>query len=677
MVAVCFAAIAAAAAGALAWVLVPTKFSAYSTLQVSAYTNPLIERGNFRNDFSTFMKTQATRIKSRDVYLGALKQDQVRNLQMIRQFRDVVSTLTWLEDEIKIDFQDGNELLTLTVSGDDPEELVILANGLTNSYLNIVSGKEAQGKMDRVEKLKRIVNDARDKLETKINERKNLIKVQGVNDPLSLIAKFQSCQARLLEAQREMDRLTYDEQKLKQKIEAYQSVKKVVSEDDIRAGSLGPEINADPEMKAKMDKLSRLSSTFSSIQGIHPPTDSHYRNIVNQITMLKKEIDDYSKQLKAKILEGARAKLEAEHRGNVEVLRAELGPLQTQMKKMSDRVGVLKKETEDLSFWNSKIEILNIDIQQDQTKLGGLLDQLKLFQIEVESEPRVSLCQEAVWQVKDAKKRLIIILLAPLFAAGSVCLGIAYFECRMGKIQSPNEVTNQFGLRVVGTIPPLGIARPRKVCSFFEMDMSSSRDLIESVDCIRTMLLRRQTSDPARLIMVTSAAAGEGKSTFAYNVAVSLAATGKRTLLVDCDFRRPTLHQVFEQTLQPGFCEVLAREVPVEASIRPTTTHPNLSFIPAGQWDREVIQELATPILSEFISQLKEEYDFIIIDSHPLLAATDSLLIAQHVDAVLISLMRNVSRSPWVGNALNRLIALEVPVLGAVLSGIPAEMASA
>src|SRR5262249_52459127 len=151
-------------------------------------------------------------------FLGALKQDKVRNLQLIKHFPDTLSALTWLTDELKVDFQDGNELLTLTVSGDDPEELVVLANGLMNSYLNIVNGKEAQEKKDRVKKFQAFVEEGREKLKEKYATRQGEIKVQGVNDPVSLNAKLQGYQAQYNELQKDLFRLQHEEEKVKTKV---------------------------------------------------------------------------------------------------------------------------------------------------------------------------------------------------------------------------------------------------------------------------------------------------------------------------------------------------------------------------------------------------------------------------------------------------------------------------
>ena len=155
---------------------------------------------------------------------------------------------------------------------------------------------------------------------------------------------------------------------------------------------------------------------------------------------------------------------------------------------------------------------------------------------------------------------------------------------------------------------------------------------------------------------------------------MSLARAGRRTLLIDCDLRRPAAHQLFEQTLQPGFSEVVLQEVELPDAVRPTTADPNLFLLPAGHWDREVVQELAKSGVTSIFEKLRSDFDFVVVDSHPVLPATDSLLIAQQVDAVILSLMRDVSQMHLVHDACKQLSTLGIRVFGAVVNGVPVKV---
>jgi capsular exopolysaccharide synthesis family protein len=172
--------------------------------------------------------------------------------------------------------------------------------------------------------------------------------------------------------------------------------------------------------------------------------------------------------------------------------------------------------------------------------------------------------------------------------------------------------------------------------------------------------------------MVTSPTGGEGKTSLATHLAASLARAGHQTLLLDGDLRRPAAHRVFEVSADPGFCEVLRGEVEPADAIRPTPA-AGLWLLPAGECDGEAIGLLARGAVPRVIERLKQQYDFIVVDSSPVLPVADSLLLAQHVDGVLFSLFSEVSRLPKVYAAYQRLNSLGVRILGAVVNGVRPE----
>jgi succinoglycan biosynthesis transport protein ExoP len=156
------------------------------------------------------------------------------------------------------------------------------------------------------------------------------------------------------------------------------------------------------------------------------------------------------------------------------------------------------------------------------------------------------------------------------------------------------------------------------------------------------------------------------------HLASSLARAGRKTLLLDGDLRRPSVHQLFEMPMQPGFSEVLLGEVEAADAVQ-NSNQDGLSILPAGQWDREVMQALARDGLEGIFEKLREEFDFIVVDSHPVLPAADSLLIGQHVDATILAVLRDVSQTPRVYAASQKLSALGIRVLGAVVNGADPE----
>jgi capsular exopolysaccharide synthesis family protein len=198
--------------------------------------------------------------------------------------------------------------------------------------------------------------------------------------------------------------------------------------------------------------------------------------------------------------------------------------------------------------------------------------------------------------------------------------------------------------------------------------------LTEAVDALRTLLLHAARAADLQVVMVTSAGAGEGKTSVASHLAASLARAWRKTLLIDGDLRHPAVHRLFDQPPEPGFSEVLRGEVGAHDAIRPTAVS-RLWAMPAGNWDSHAVQALAQESVRSLFEELKGQYDFVVVDSCPVLPVADSLLLAQHVDAVLLAVLRDVSRAPAVHAARQRLAGLGVRTLGAVVIGADGQSA--
>jgi capsular exopolysaccharide synthesis family protein len=187
------------------------------------------------------------------------------------------------------------------------------------------------------------------------------------------------------------------------------------------------------------------------------------------------------------------------------------------------------------------------------------------------------------------------------------------------------------------------------------------------VDATRTLLLHAAQAEGIRTVMISSAVSGEGKTSLTCQLGASLARAGQRTLIVDFDLRKPSLHELFGLPLTPGIREIMRGEAHASECWRASRIE-GLSVLPAGHGDhfRSPLTQEAVQLVFE---QLKGEFDFILIDSSPVLPVADALVIGQHTDGVLFSVLRDVSRIPLVTAASQRLERLGVRLLGAVFVG--------
>src|SRR5262249_28292873 len=172
-----------------------------------------------------------------------------------------------------------------------------------------------------------------------------------------------------------------------------------------------------------------------------------------------------------------------------------------------------------------------------------------------------------------------------------------------------------------------------------------------------------------QVVQVTSPNPGDGKSTLAANLAVSVAQSGKRTVLIDCDFRKPRVHKIFHiEKPEVGLASIITGEATTSAAIRPTRVD-NLSILPAAPGPANPAEPPTSPEFQAIVDKLRAEYEFVIIDTPPVLAVSDPLVVAPRVDGVLLVFRMTKKARPTAERAREQLGAVGANVLGVVVNG--------
>jgi tyrosine-protein kinase Etk/Wzc len=184
---------------------------------------------------------------------------------------------------------------------------------------------------------------------------------------------------------------------------------------------------------------------------------------------------------------------------------------------------------------------------------------------------------------------------------------------------------------------------------------------------VRTALLSRLNGKGNTTLLVTSADASTGKSTFTMMLGKSLAQAGKKVLIIDSDFRKMSLTKRFNLPNKPGFLESLSRRSIDKRHIFPTETF-GLSIMPAGKRRNEnaVFEETANGAFKACINQLQNQYNIILLDSSPILPVADATILTSQVDGTIMVEREYVSRRANVVSALSRLSSAGGRLLGTV-----------
>jgi capsular exopolysaccharide synthesis family protein len=273
-----------------------------------------------------------------------------------------------------------------------------------------------------------------------------------------------------------------------------------------------------------------------------------------------------------------------------------------------------------------------------------------------------------------------------------IVLGLAaifFLEYMDRSIKTPEELERVTGFASLGVIPAAGRAarapkyvygrgKPRLTPVGEPDDLQTGIDLLphsdsrsaiaEAYRAFRTSLLLASASSP-KVIVISSTFAREGKTTTSVNLATVLAQMGKPVLLIDADLRRPRLQKVFRKQANLGLVNYLAANIPLDDVIQQTEV-PNLSLILSGPAPPNPSELLGSDRMKHLIHEVRTKFAFVIFDSPPVMAVTDSIVLAASADGVVLCVHGGQTPRDIVQRAAERLRQSNIPVLGALLNNL-------
>ncbi|CAA9408323.1 MAG: hypothetical protein AVDCRST_MAG64-2140 [uncultured Phycisphaerae bacterium] len=388
-----------------------------------------------------------------------------------------------------------------------------------------------------------------------------------------------------------------------------------------------------------------------------------------QVVSLKKLKADYQQKLDER-----REELKSDY---AETYR---GTLRNQIAAYNANGNVIKNEIERLS---ADIGKLNEAMQQYrvlQDKERRLRDKIAGYEENVRKMQQFRMKSDwaqVEWNSKPQKPDAPTFPKLPMTMAVAVMLGLALSlgiaflrELTDTTVRSPRDIAKVGQLTLLGLIPAeqddpqvSGARLPLSI-----LDAPNSH-IAEQFRQIRTRLQYAHSLDTTRSILVTSPSAGDGKSMVACNLAASLALNGRKILLVDANFRKPTLHAVFNTGSENGFGDVLTDLDRLHECVRGTDV-PNLTLMTAGTRPSNPTELLESQFFIDFVERALEEYDHVIFDSGPLLMVSESVAMAPRVDGVVTVVRARGNSRGLLQRLRDELRRVKADHLGVVLNAV-------
>ncbi len=652
---------AAVVVAGLAWMLIPADYEVQALFEVRRNQSIFDDTAGAgsKDEHELFKKSQLMLVKSPFVMQAALRPEGMAQLPTLRPYKnDMVKFLT---DEIMVDYPSGGDILRIRMKGEKVDDLVKIVDSVKEAYLKEVVDKELNFKRAKREVVYAEFLATRNQL-TKLQKQQ-----AQLSDELKS-ASSEGIQFQVTFMMNELNNLR------RREFELYQEIIRGSSKIEELKGWKAKAQSAEPSVYATMKVLQpdpRWQSLQMTLQGIEESlrstksiiTDPNSPRIKALLTQ-KAEVEEQMDQLR---MEVAPIAAEAMIGTSLGALDIDQQNAEATLKSLEDQLAAVKVESEKWAnelraLGGTSAELLGISQEVELVKLSWQKLDDRVREMDLELDKR----NARVQKIMDAQKpdgsewvfKYFLTGLCSMGAFGLTVFGITYSEFQSRRISTSSQVADGLGMKVVGALPSLtGNSNPML-----------QTILNESIDRVRTLLLHAASIDGTKIVMVTSAVDQEGKTTVASQLAASLARCGRRTLIVDADIRSPSLHELFDMPSDPGLCEVLRGEIELDDSIRPTRM-PGLWLLPSGRCDAEAVQALAKDAIGTVFEGLRPEFDFIVLDTAPVLTVADSLSIGQHVDAAIVSVLKDTSQGPKVFDAVERLRGVGINVMGAVVNG--------
>jgi succinoglycan biosynthesis transport protein ExoP len=660
---------------AAAWVLMPitTKYTARTLLQVSSRAPKIVFDAESQPDFGSYQRTTIALIKSRLVLQAALKQPGILQLPTMKQLQDPI---TWLEKNILADFSIGPEILRIALNGENQEEITQIVEAVRDSYLSEVVDKEKNRRRDRLQEIENLWKRYDDTLRDKRAKLRKLAETVGSGEAKVIAIKQQTSLETLAALEKEFFSIGADKRRQRVELSSLEAKLKASAESPVSDALIEDTLKKDivhQQLLAKLLQARQVLQEAESRVG-KDSNNAALKRYQTDVQMAEKELDDRRKELKPQIIKQQQEAIKQELIASLTQVKERISKLEelekqveTDVKRLREEGQNLNKKALDLESEKKEIE----SMETIQTELNRRKDMLKL---ELEAPSRVNQLEDVILQQNFSKKGPILIALVGFGAGLLGLLAVGYWEYSRRRVYSPEQVVSTAHLPLIGTLPiiPERLRMTMNQGNMPSFATGQKRDFLsniykESIDTARSFLLHATRTGEASVIMVTSALSGEGKTTLASSLASSMARSGKSTLLMECDLRRPMAHMLLNLPGYPGICEVLRKETKLSQVVQ-RCEQPHLFFLPAGQLNEGAMAMLSMDGMRRLFRVLRKRFEIIIVDTAPVLPVADTLLISKHVDAAIFSVLKDVSRMPKVVAAQERLNSLGVRILGAVVS---------
>ena len=544
-----------------------------------------------------------------------------------------------LEKKVDIEQKRGLDFIEISVESPSPFEAALIANAYANVYreFNLLDNRK------QVTKIRKFLEKQRLEKLDELKSAENRLKAYKLHSgSIELDEQAKSLITTLTDLEAKTNEAAVEMSISKEKLDGY---KKELKKRD-------PSLSKYLENKSSEPYILKLQEMIAEVEANKDLAIAKKPSVANNPALLK-TYNDKIDELKAKLkrnTESYRASILAASPEEIKTLSAQIfeeeikynslkasyNRLKSFIKNYEKKLDALPEKTIDLArLQRERMALEKLYLLLEEKYQEALIN-------EQSTTGNVLILNHARPPRKPAKpNRKLIILIGLVLGLGSgygFALVRNYFDRR---IKSPEDIEER-NIDLLAWIPKIEkfSVNGNKTGSEFIIAKKSDSVAGEAFKALRTRIRYSKVEGENKSILITSSAPGEGKTLVAVNLAGSFALANKRTIIIDCDLRKPRVHSVFNHKRYPGFTDYFVGKVSFEEILRHSDVE-NLDFVTAGTIPPNPSEILDSRGMKSFINKLRDEYDIIILDSPPLVTVTDAEILSRLVDETILVVSAN------------------------------------
>ncbi len=638
--------------------------------------------------FEDYVATHLVLIKSPLVVSTAVEKKELKKLKSFANVSDptgvIIGGLSASRSGGKDDSAPKN-IIELSYRGIEPGDTKLVISAVIASYREFLDATYQNVSNNTVQ----LITNARDILTKDLKQKEDAYRTFRANNPLMWRGPDGTNihLMRIKELQQKQTGLDSRAEEIRQRILAIQKAKiEGKSPTAILSLATRPfereakETAMEKELEATLFPLYLKEKALLQDYGEDHPEVIRVRE---QIFMTKNyfdKIDTISKRQYDDSSEDATKRIEKKIEAQVEMLKHELALLESSNNALVNVIEEESRKARNLEHIEFQDDSYRADIARTNRVLEQTLKRLEEislikdggFEAKVITEPSIG------YKVSPVMTQIVLSGLMLGLVAG---MGLAYLLDMADKsFRTPEEIRKRLGLPIVGHIPYLAhtndpvellddSGQPIQIdASLCALHRPNSMEA-EAYRSVRTSLYFSTQGERHKVIQVTSPNMSDGKSTLIANLAITIAQSGRRVVLIDADLRRPRVHRMFGLSAKVGLAQLITDVAEIPDVIQKTII-PNLSILPAGPRPSNPAELLTHQRLAEILDVMRDQFDYVLVDTPPLLAVSDPCAVAPRVDGVILTIRVSKNGRPSAERARDILAGLKVHVFGVVVNGV-------